>query len=95
MSEIAKCQLSNDELVTAVQEWVSKLCDTGGRAWTLRVPVDFDRDPDILITELCQRFAALEARHAALREAVAWERECGNAEARGSIPLISTIKTGS
>lgn len=70
-----KCTLSNAELLAAVKTWVSKLCDTGGRAWTLSVPVNFNRDPDMLITELCKRYAALLARHNALREAVAWERE--------------------
>lgn len=71
-----KCTLSNAELLAAVKTWGSKLCDTGGRAWTLSVPVNFNRDPDMLITELCKRYAALLARHNALVEAVAWEREC-------------------
>lgn len=67
MSE-KKCTLTDAELRDAVQKWVSKLCETGGRAWTLSVPVNFDRDPDMLITELCKRYAALLARHTALRE---------------------------
>ena len=75
MSEQPKCTLSNAELLAAVETWVSKLCDTGGRAWTLSVPVNFNRDPDMLITELRKRYAVLLARHNALREAVAWERE--------------------
>ncbi len=58
-----KCVLTDAELHEAVQRWVSKLCETGGRAWTLSVPVNFDRDPDMLITELCKRHEALLARH--------------------------------
>ena len=64
----SKCALSNDELIAALQEWNSKLCDTGGRALTLRVPVDPNHDPDMLISEVCRRLAELV-------EAVRWERE--------------------
>ena len=76
MSEQPKCTLRDAELLADVEKWVSKLCDTGGSAWTLSVPINFNRDPDMLITELCKRYAALLARHNALLEAVAWEREC-------------------
>jgi hypothetical protein len=50
-----KCTLSNSELIEAVEDWVSKLCKSGGQAWTLQVPVNFNRDPDMLIIELCKR----------------------------------------
>ena len=66
-----KCKLTDAELHDAVQKWVSKLCDTGGSAWALSVPVNFDHDPDMLITELCKRQSALLARRNALVEAVA------------------------
>ena len=65
-----KCALTDAELYDTVQKWVSKLCDTGGSAWTLSVPVNFDHDPDMLITELCKRQSSLLARHNALVEAV-------------------------
>ena len=48
--------LSDEELVEKCTEWISKLCATGGRAWSLEVPVNFNRDPDILFSELIQRF---------------------------------------
>lgn len=51
-----KCSLSDEELVTQCSEWIDKLCKSGGKAWTLRVPVDFNRDPDILFNELINRF---------------------------------------
>lgn len=57
---IPRCTLTNDELISKVQEWVTKLCETGGRAWTLRVPVDVNTDPDCLITELCNRIKSLQ-----------------------------------
>ncbi len=48
--------LDNKTLVLKVREWVTSLCNTGGRAWSLSVPVNFERDPDMLIEELCKRF---------------------------------------
>lgn len=69
MSEQPKCTLRDAELLADVGKWVSKLCDTGGRAWTLSVPVNFNRDPDMLITELCKRYAALRASHNELKDA--------------------------
>jgi hypothetical protein len=44
------------ELIEKVEQWVTKLCDTDGRAWSLRVPPDPLRDPDLLISELIRRF---------------------------------------
>lgn len=51
-----KCTLSDKELLEKVAEWVSSLAKTGGKSWSLRVPVDFNNDPDMLISELCQRY---------------------------------------
>lgn len=50
-----KCTLTNEELITKAHEWITKLCKTGGKEWTLRVPVDFNHDPDMIFTELCNR----------------------------------------
>ena len=54
--------LSDSELVAKCSEWVSELCRSGGRAWTLHVPVDFTRDPDVLFSELIRRFEAMRKR---------------------------------
>lgn len=51
-----KCPLEDNELCEKVEEWVTKLCSTGGRAWSLQIPVNFKEDPDILISELSMRF---------------------------------------
>lgn len=56
-----KCTLTDLELIDKVDEWVSKLAKSGGQAWTLRVPVDFNNDPDMLIAELIKRFQSLSA----------------------------------
>jgi len=56
----AKCTLSDKELIEKSFEWVKKLADTGGRAWTLKVPVDFNNDPDILFVELGNRLKQLK-----------------------------------
>lgn len=57
-TEEPACNLSNAELIDRVEKWVHKLAETGGQAWTLRVPVDFNHDPDMLIIEVCKRFSA-------------------------------------
>lgn len=51
-----ECTLSDEELLQKVDEWNDKLCKTGAKAWTLSIPVNFNRDPDMLISELCKRF---------------------------------------
>lgn len=56
--EDKRCELSDEELVMACNEWVSKLASTGGKAWTLQVPVNFKRDPDMLFIELGRRLLA-------------------------------------
>lgn len=56
--EEPKCTLSNDDLIAKAEQWVSDLCKSGGNAWTLRVPVDFCHDPDIIFLELCKRLKA-------------------------------------
>lgn len=50
------CTLPDEELIKRCGDWVSKLCHSGGNAWCLRVPVDFDHDPDMLFIELINRY---------------------------------------
>lgn len=50
-----QCTLSDKELMEKSKEWVHKLAKDGGRSWVLRVPVDFNHDPDMLFIELCNR----------------------------------------
>lgn len=52
-----ECTLTNEELIQKVDAWVTKLSASGGSAWCLRVPVDFNEDPDMLIIELSKRFS--------------------------------------
>ena len=56
---MSECQLTNEELIKKVRGWVDELCRTGGKAWSLHHPVNMERDPDILISELCNRFESL------------------------------------
>lgn len=58
MKTETKCTLSNEELIAKAQEWVKKLCDTGGQAWRLQVPVNLNDDPDIIFNELGRRLSA-------------------------------------
>ncbi len=57
--EEGSTNLSDDYLIERCKEWIGKLCQTGGRAWSLSVPVDFKRDPDVLFGELIKRFQSL------------------------------------
>jgi hypothetical protein len=50
-----KCTLTDAELVEKARDWISRLAKTRGREWCLRVPVDFNHDPDMIFSELCNR----------------------------------------
>ena len=65
-----RCTLTDKELISKSQEWISKLAKSGGDDWVLRVPVDFNHDPDMLFSELCNRLAEKEARIAKLENAL-------------------------
>jgi len=68
--EKAKCTLSDNELSTKCHEWIDKLCKSGAHAWCLRVPVDFNNDPDVLFTELLDRFMR---NHKPVEDKVNWD----------------------
>jgi hypothetical protein len=48
-------ELTNEELIKKARYWIDRLTKTGGRDWCLRVPVDFNHDPDMIFSELCDR----------------------------------------
>jgi hypothetical protein len=50
------CILTDTELVEKCHKWILDLCTTKGNAWMLRVPADANHDPDLLFTELINRF---------------------------------------
>lgn len=50
-----KCTLTDEELISRAEKWVYDLTESGGKKWCLRVPVDFNHDPDMLFLELCNR----------------------------------------
>ena len=51
-----RCELTDERLVEAVEQWNRRMCKSGGKDWMLTIPADVNRDPDILIDELCERF---------------------------------------
>lgn len=50
-----RCTLSDERLIFKAGELVSELAKSGGRSWSLRVPVDFNNDPDMIFCELANR----------------------------------------
>lgn len=56
MTDKTTCTLSDQELIEKCEEWISSLARSGGDTWCLSVPVDFNRDPDMLFSELIKRF---------------------------------------
>jgi len=50
--------IPDDELINKCRDWIHKLCETGGRVWLLKVPVD-KYDPDILLSEIISRYEKL------------------------------------
>jgi hypothetical protein len=51
-----KCTLTDKELIKEAKKQLSKLCETGGRSFTMRVPVDHNKDTDTIIGEVIWRF---------------------------------------
>ena len=65
-----KCTLSDEELATVARKWISMLCKSNGEAWTLRVPVDFNYDPDMVLSECIDRMKQAQAQRDELLEAL-------------------------
>ena len=81
-----ECILNDEQLINKSFELVKKLCDTGGKSWTLRVPVDFNSDPDMVFVELGNRLKQKNERIADLLEAlkVCW----ASLQTYGEHPII-------
>ena len=50
-----RSEIPTEALVERARKWVSDLCRTGARAWSLRVPPDPENDPDMVFGELANR----------------------------------------
>lgn len=50
------CSLENDELIQVCTQWIQRLIDSGGREWSLNIPARPNSDPDLVLTELVERF---------------------------------------
>lgn len=51
-----KCTLTDLELIRKCEESISKMCKTGGKSFTMSVPVNFNSDTDMILSELVRRF---------------------------------------
>ena len=57
-----KCNLSDSELIEKVNNEVSKMCKTGGKSFTMRIPAKVNEDTDLLISEMATRFKELSVK---------------------------------
>ena len=53
------CSLSDSELIEVCKAEVSEMCKTGGRSFTMRVSANLNKDTDLVLAELIERFKAL------------------------------------
>lgn len=49
-----RLNIDNATLFDQCTNWISSLCESGGRSWTLSIPVN-GKDPDMLFSELINR----------------------------------------
>ena len=55
-ADLPRVTLTDAELIERCEAWVTILCESAGRKWTLSVPPNFKADPDLLFSELIWRF---------------------------------------
>jgi hypothetical protein len=60
MAEESKIKYDNKQLVEKCRSLVRELSQSGGASWSLQVPVNFERDPDVLFNEIGNRLLKLE-----------------------------------
>jgi len=70
MSNEIRCNLSNEDLIIKAKEWIDKLLKSGGKDWSLRVPVNLNHDPDVIFIELCNRLQSPDPSVLTLQEEV-------------------------
>jgi len=63
MSEDIGCTLTDEELIDQCKDWITRLAMSGGKDWCLEIPVNFNKDPDMLFCELIKRFEILKSSH--------------------------------
>lgn len=61
--EEIQCTLTNEELIKECNTQLKKLCETGGSAFTMRVPIDRNKDTDMVFGELIHRFVRKDRGH--------------------------------
>lgn len=62
--------MSDEDLIKKCDEWIFSLAKSGGQSWVLSIPVRFDKDPDMLFTELGQRLKRRTEENARLRKLI-------------------------
>jgi len=60
MAEESNIKYDNKQLVEKCSLLVRELSITGGESWSLQVPVNFEKDRDVLFSEMGNRLLKLE-----------------------------------
>ena len=51
-----KCTLDNTQLAKSAEAWIDRLINSGGKDWSLPVPANPDKDVDLILSEIVNRF---------------------------------------
>jgi uncharacterized coiled-coil protein SlyX len=55
-----KCELSDKDLIVECRRWIRDLCS--GKDFVLSIPPNFEKDPDMLLSEMVDRYQSLEQK---------------------------------
>lgn len=84
------CTLTDKELIEEAKKQLSKLCETGGRSFTMRVPVERNKDTDMIIGEVISRFERKErGRNVDLKNAALPIFDVSNLTIMGLLQLMN------
>lgn len=65
-----RCTLSDKELIEKSNKIISETSKTYGKAWKMSIPVNFNDDSDMVLSELVRRYEVQTSENAQIREAL-------------------------
>lgn len=89
--KIQQQQMKNSELIELVEKAISKMCKTGGRSFTMSVPVRVE-DTDMILSGMVKRFKDLENKVEELKEDLANEKAVSYNESTAKNEALEKVK---